>query len=93
MESPFKGHQREYPHPQFAKSLKFRDCCMHTESLFVEVNKSTEFFMAAKKRSCLDLNIKLHDVRESDDYPCPSIQTLIHTKTNATDAINGKNYA
>ena len=35
---------------------------MHTESLFVEVNKSIEFFMAAKKRLCLDLNIKLHEV-------------------------------
>ena len=35
---------------------------MHTESLFVEVNKSIEFFSAAKKRLCLDLNIKLHEV-------------------------------
>ena len=35
---------------------------MHTESLFLEVNKSIEFFITAKKRLCLDLDIKLHEV-------------------------------
>ena len=69
---------------------------MHTESLFLEVNNSIEFFITAKKWLCLDLDIKLHEVfmsGESDDYPYPSGQTLIHTKTNVTDTINSKIYA
>ena len=35
---------------------------MHTESLFLEVNNSIEFFITAKKGLCLDLDIKLHEV-------------------------------
>ena len=52
--------------------------------------------MAAKERPCLDLNIKLHEVLMSRKVmitPAPPSKTLIHTKTNVTDAINGKIYA